>query len=168
MLYSEILQKSASLNLGAKTTVTVKDFVWPCVHKRGGMRITAQSSFAVTHNLAVIYHVCPAASWVACFPYKPPISHTGPSRASKKSLLQGKICSCPTNWQNQKSKSQVAVGKIPTFACTIFPHSDSLTTTPYTHWGWIVAHDRNCCSPLSIHLLPQCWPSLLTECLWSN
>ena len=26
--------KSASLNHGARTTVTVKDFVWPCVHRR--------------------------------------------------------------------------------------------------------------------------------------
>ena len=94
---SEILQKSATLNLGATTTVTVKDFVWPCVHKREGeMMLTAQSSSAVTHNPAIIYYGCPTASWLAYLPYNPPISTQDPNRASKKSLLWGKICSCPT------------------------------------------------------------------------
>lgn len=96
------------------------------------MRITAQSPFAVTHSLAVIYHVCPAASWVVCRPYKPRISHTGPNRASKKSLLWGKICLCPLT-DRIKKKCQVAMGKIHTFFWTTFPPSDTSTSTPYTH-----------------------------------
>lgn len=77
------------------------------------MSITAQSSFSVTHSLAVIYHVCPKCQ-PGCFPYKPPISYTGPNRALKKSLLQGKICSCPPDCQNKFFLN--AIGKMPTIA----------------------------------------------------
>lgn len=109
------------------------------------MRITAQGSFAATHNPALIYPVCPTAGWVVCFSGKPPISHTGPNRALKKSLLQGKICLGPTD----RMKKQNAAGKYPPSR----GHSPTLTPIPIQTGLLPVAETAG--SPSSIHLLPE-------------
>ena len=135
--------KSASLNHGARTTVTMKDFVWPCVHRReDGWELLLRAPLCSPQpgsNLSCVL----SCQLVCLFSIETFYLLHWTKKPQKQSLLQGKTHSCPTKWQNKKTKCQGAIRKNIHPLLEMFPDSDPMTSIPCTHPIWIVSCVRN-------------------------